>query len=146
MRCIDPVTGGVQSSWNGDVPTGTVWEKSNDPSPAGWRVPTADEIEKLCDTNKVTNVWTTQNGVTGRKFTDKATGVSIFLPAVGSRDPNYGTLLNVGSGGFYWSSTQLDIGRAYHLNFCVDGVSGCDASLWRQMRGFGSSVRPVAAN
>ena len=39
------------------------WAKANDPSPAGWRVPTFDEIETLCDKNKVNSEWTTVNGV-----------------------------------------------------------------------------------
>jgi len=34
-------------SWNSSNPTGTTWDKTNDPSPAGWRVPTLNEIQKL---------------------------------------------------------------------------------------------------
>ena len=72
---------GAVTGWENSTPTGTVWEKANDPSPAGWRIPTKAEIEKLSDANKVSHEWTTQNGVKGRKFTDKATGSSLFLIA-----------------------------------------------------------------
>ena len=97
-----PATGAV-TDWDGSNLTSTTWEKANDPSPVGWRVPTCDEIKKLCDINKVSNEWTTINGVTGRKFTDKATGNSIFLPAAALLF--HGTL-NMGRGGHYWSGTQ----------------------------------------
>jgi len=98
-----PTTGDV-TNWDNSYPAGDRWEKSNDPSPAGWRLPYLGEIQKLLDTEKVTNEWVTVNGVNGRKFTDKATGNSIFLPAVGAR-LNDGTLDN--KGGIYWSGSQF---------------------------------------
>jgi len=72
-----PVTGAV-TGWDSSYPTGTTWEQANDPSPAGWRVPTFAEIQSLLDTTYVSNGWTTENGVNGQKFIDKATGDSIF--------------------------------------------------------------------
>ena len=136
-----PATGNV-TGWNNSMPTGVAWEKSNDPSPAGWHVPTFDDIQKLLDTEKVTDVWTTENGVSGRKFTDKATGKSIFLPAAGFRDGNDGndgTLDNASSSGSYWSSTQNNESRAYYLVF------NNEYAFWYfHSRRFGFSVRPVA--
>jgi len=41
------------------------WLPANDPSPAGWRVPTLDEIQKLLDTNYVTYEWINNNGLIG---------------------------------------------------------------------------------
>jgi len=41
----------------------------------------------------------------------------IFLPAVGNRQPNAGTLDSQGSAGRYWSSIQYSDGYAYALNF-----------------------------
>ena len=74
---------GAVTDWDTIYPIGTnTWTKANDPSPVGWRVPTLAEIETLLDSDKVSNVWTTQNGVNGRKFTDKVTGAFIFLPAL----------------------------------------------------------------
>ena len=66
--------------------TQKIWEEANDPSPKGWRVPTYAEVKKLLNTKKVSNEWTTENGVNGIKFTDKATGNTLFLPAAGFRD------------------------------------------------------------
>ena len=77
----------IRTNWNSSIPYGSdAWAKGNDPSPAGWHIPTSAEIKKLLDKAKVDNEWTTQNGVNGRKFTDKASQKSIFLPAAGYRD------------------------------------------------------------
>jgi len=133
-----PTTGAV-SGWNNTTPTGTTWTKSNDPSPTGWRVPTIDEIKKLLDTDRVRSVWTTQNGINGRKFTDQATGNSIFLPAAGARYHNDGTLYSVGSDGSYWGSQASGSGNAYFFVF-----SSSNADWSTPTRISGHSVRPVA--
>ena len=133
-----PVTGEI-TGWDSSIPTGDAWEKVNDPSPAGWRVPTLAEIKKLLDTDNVSNEWTTQNGVTGRKFTDKATGNSLFLPAAGYRYGNDGTLSGVGSYGFYWSSTVYSSSDACGLDFYSDGADWYDSYGRRS----GRSVRAV---
>jgi uncharacterized protein (TIGR02145 family) len=102
------------TTWDRSIPTGTTWKKANDPSPAGWRVPTLDEIESLLDTEKVTNERITENGVDGRRFIDKLSGNSIFLPAQESRS-NDGLLCEEKSGN-YWSSTRGD-GYGCYFNF-----------------------------
>ena len=131
------------TEWDSSLPEGTTWTKANDPSPAGYRVPTFDEIKSLLDEDKVTNEWTNNyngTGVSGRIFTDKNNGNSIFLPAVGYRDYYYdGTLYSAGSYGGYWSSTQDDSDYAYDLSFYSDG-----ADWGNDNRSFGLSVRPVA--
>jgi len=126
-------------AWDNDMPTGSTWEKANDPSPAGWRVPTLEEIEKLLDTNKVTRTRITENGKNGYKFTDKDSEKSIFLPAAGYRRYSEGMLYHVGSRGYYWSSTQLDDSSAYFLNF----YSG-SADWYGYYRNYALSVRAVA--
>ena len=127
------------TTWDSSVPEGTEWTKANDPSPAGYRVPTFEEIESLLNTTYVTNEWTTQYGVFGRKFTDKSNGNSIFLPAVGYRNGSDGTLYYAGSYGDYWSSTQLDSGSAYDLFFYSNSADWGNGN-----RKSGRSVRPVA--
>jgi hypothetical protein len=127
------------TTWDSSVPEGTEWTKANDPSPAGYRVPTSGEISSLLNTTYVTNEWTTQNGVFGRIFTDKSNGNSIFLPAVGYRDTSNGTLYNAGSLGFYWSSTPLNPNFACNLGF-----SSITADWDGNLRESGHSVRPVA--
>ncbi len=102
----------------------------------GWRMPTKEEIEELCNNTTVT--WTTQNGVNGSLFS-ASNGNSLFLPAAGFRYQS--SLYYEGSYGFYWSSSlhsdNSDV--AWSLNFessyCIMGDDG--------YRIFGQSVRPV---
>ena len=66
-----------------------------------WRMPTYEEMDELC--KKCTCIWTTMNGVYGRKFVGH-NGNSIFLPAAGFRF--LGSLFNACSiDGYYWSSS-----------------------------------------
>jgi len=129
-------------NWDTTTSTGIMWEKANDPSPVGWRVPTEEEQRTLLDTAKVTNKWTTQNNVNGRKFTDKATGNSLFFPAVGSRIHDTGELSDTDEFGFYWGATIDENYRnlAFHLFVCEGyvGVYGCNGNE-------GFSIRPVLA-
>jgi len=131
-------TGSV-TGWDNSTPTGTMWETANDPSPAGWSVPTKAELESLLNTTYVTQVWTTQNGTNGLLFTDNATGNSIFLPAAGYRNFDVGTLSNVNMGGYYWSSTEQSDNGAYYLVL----YNGNVASLDSNNKTFGFSIRPV---
>ncbi|MCL2650498.1 MAG: Ig-like domain-containing protein [Candidatus Azobacteroides sp.] len=132
-----PFTGNI-TGWDSSYPAGDAWDRANDPSPAGWRVPTYDEIQKLWDANYVSYEWINNSGLIGGKFTDKATGNSIFLPAAGFRVFDVGALSNVGSG-YYWSSTALGANSAYNLEFYSNNAS------WRSyFRSYGLSVRSVA--
>ncbi len=100
-----------------------------------WRMPTHDEMVELM--NNCTWEWTTQNGVSGRKFTGP-NGNSIFLPAAGYY--NDGSLNVAGSYGHYWSSSLYTDypGGAYSLNFYSGGVN---MDIYN--RYYGHSVRPV---
>lgn len=107
------------------MPSGTQWRCCNEgastPEAYGGyytfgqvaSAPTLDQIKEFI--NNTTSVWTTQNGVNGRKFSSKINGGSVFLPAAGYRW--YGFLRYVGSGGLYWSSTPLDEYDVYGLYF-----------------------------
>jgi len=110
------------TTWNSSTPTGTIWEKLNDPSPDSCHVPTSSEIQTLLDATRVTNEYASINGVGGRKFTDINTGNSIFLPCPnyrfsdGSRMNGVGNLLLYG---VYWSNmsnTSPYDYNAYSLN------------------------------
>ena len=118
----------------------TAWLPENDPSPAGWRVPTSAELETLLDTAKVTYEWTTENGINGCRFTDKATGKSIFLPAAGLRDGSDGdgALYYVGIEGEYWSSKEMNSNSAWYF-YLADGIG-----LTYYKKSYGYCVRPVA--
>jgi len=127
--------------WNGNG--ASFWLSTNDPSPAGYRVPTSAEIQSLLNSTYVTYEWTTRNGVYGGRFTDRTNGNSIFLPAAGYRSVIGGTLISVSSQGMYWSSSQLDSNYAYSL--CISSLHaylyGSDGN---SRIGFGYSIRPVA--
>jgi len=128
--------------WNtSTMPEGAKWEKVNDPSPAGWRVPTSEEINSLLDTEKVSSEWITQNGIDGRIFTDKENGNSIFLPALGLRYFEDGLFLGMGSAGFYWSATRYHITAisVYCLWIDINVTVDTDGSY-----NYGNSIRPVA--
>lgn len=83
-----------------------------------------EQIEELL--NNTTSVWTTQNGVEGRKFTGP-NGGTIFLPAAGYLErPNaYTTWWEyTGERGYYLSSTPYysDYSSAYVLRFTAGGA------------------------
>ena len=104
-----------------------------------WRLPTDEEWTEL--RTQCTWTWTTQNGTNGRKVTGQ-NGNSIFLPAAGYRDDRDAThLVDLGSGGDYWSSSV-------YRGFPYDAwyVSFGSSNVIRSFRGrfFGHSVRPVA--
>ncbi len=100
-----------------------------------WRMPSWTQIKELL--NNCTSVWTTQNGVNGRKFTGP-NGGTIFLPHAGYR-------WNGGLGyygGNYWSSTLLERGPevAYYLYF---DTGNAEWDYYGGNREYGRSVRPV---
>ena len=130
------------SKWDKSISSSKVWEQSNDPSPSGWRIPTSDEMETLLNISKVTNVWTSVNGIYGMKFTDKTTGNSIFLPAAGWRYHSAGELGGVGELGRYSSSTQDNSNREWFLVLGFDNSSAAHMQLdWRHV---GFPIRCVA--
>lgn len=126
---------GIVTGWDASNSTGTTWEKANDPCPSAWSVPTREELQTLLDTDKVTSQWVIQNGVAGRKFIDKATGNTLFLPAAGIRK-YYDSISGVGTSGTYWSSTQGGSTSAYYLYFhsSSTGVESYDRSYAYSVR------------
>lgn len=68
-----------------------------------YRMPTEAEFNELLDTTKVTNTWTTKNGVNGREFTSLINENTLFIPVAGYYDGS--SLKYAGSNGYYWSSS-----------------------------------------
>ena len=103
-----------------------------------WRMPTDAEWTEL--RTKCTWIWTTENGVTGRKVTGP-NGNSIFLPAAGF--PYDTNLISAGSRGLYWSSSlNTDYpDYAYYVYFYSDNVDRSHVGRCSAM-----SVRPVFPN
>jgi hypothetical protein len=123
------------TTWSATRSNSATWEKANDPSPAGWRIPTREDIDKLLDTGKVSHEWKTENGVNGRRFTDKSTGNSIFLPVVGYRQNSNGALVYAGSYSDYYGS-----GPGSHYAT----LSSSGAIRYNGTRICGLSIRSVA--
>lgn len=90
--------------YNGFTDNLTTLQPSDDAATANWgsgaRMPTIQEWEELRD--YCSSVWTTQNGVNGRRFTGP-NGSTLFLPAAGYRWDD--GLSYAGSTGTYWSSS-----------------------------------------
>ena len=104
-----------------------------------WRMPTEAEWQELLDNCTWTS--TTQNGIKGNKVTSNKAGYTdkfIFLPTAGRHDG--GGLNDVGSFGYYWSSSLLEYysNYAWRLNFLSGGHG-----LYNGGRCSGLSVRPV---
>ena len=104
-----------------------------------WRMPTLTDFQELL--NGTTNEWITdynRTGVSGRKFTSKANGNSIFIPAAGNCDD--GSVGNVGSYGNVWGSSlsTSDPSHAGSLAFISDS---CYVTIL--YRCYGRSVRGV---
>lgn len=119
----------------GNIPTNTTYDAARHNMGSPWRMPTVGEFQELnsnCDSE-----WTDEDGVTGRLFTSRINGNSIFFPASGYR---YGTGLNLrGSYGYYWSASLSSQTFGYNLHFGSGGVN----PAYDHSRFNGFSVRAV---
>ena len=119
----------------GNIPTNGTYDAARHNMGAPCRMPTVGEFQELnaqCDSE-----WTDEDGVSGRRFTSRINGNSIFFPASGYRN---GTGLNSrGSSGLYWSASLHSQTGGYYLNFNASGVN--PANLNNRFYGF--SVRAV---
>jgi hypothetical protein len=121
----------------------TTLQPGDDAATANWgsgaRMPTRQEWEELSD--YCSSVWTTQNGVNGRRFTGP-NGNTLFLPAAGNRWG--GELYVAGDYGFYWSSSLYTDypDCAWGFYFYYSGY----AYVGNNDRDFGQSVRAVREN
>ncbi len=101
----------------------------------GWRLPTREEFEQLCDLG---SEWQENgpHGLPGRLF-----GGELFLEAAGYRHRESGALSSVGTEGYWWSSSSYAAGsvNAGNLSFHSGGVS----PLYGNGRAYVFSVRCV---
>ncbi len=104
-----------------------------------WKMPSHAQIQELKD--NCSSIWTSQNGVNGRRFIGKNNG-TIFLPAASCRDGS--DIGPIGTNGFYWSSSHcLNVNKdAWALGIYPDNAS-YPVDVYGDFRCFGLSVRPV---
>ena len=105
--------------------------------PAGWCLPTVKEIRTLFDDTKVSTEWVIGDKK-GRRFTDIATGKSVFFPAAGYRSSG-GQVFHTDVRGYYWSNDEYSAIIPYNLFFDKD-KSDIDNEY---IKTDGLSVRPV---
>ena len=102
-------------------------------------MPTKAEFNELL--SGTTNEWVTNykgTGMSGRKFTSRANGNSIFIPAAGNC---FGDLVNcVGCHGYVWSST-LDTSASQDAWYLF--LSSDNSSMSINQRDSGQPVRGV---
>lgn len=119
----------------GNIPTNGTYDAARHNMGAPCRMPTLDEFQEL--SNNCESEWTDEDGVTGRRFTSRINGNSIFFPASGYRS---GTgLSRRGSHGCYWSASLNSQADGYYLGFNSGGV--LPATNGGRFHGF--SVRAV---
>ena len=109
-----------------------------DPSPAGWRVPSKEELEKL----QQNSLWgQNEFGQYGRWFSGVTTYADnvplVFFPASGRRTFNDGVAEKRNTIGYYLSSTPLN----QNVNYLM--LNTTRSRIYDYYRSYGYSVRCV---
>ena len=102
-----------------------------------WRMPNKDDYQELFDNCNVT--WVSnykEKGVAGRLFISNINGNMLFFPAAGTG--NNSSVNNIGSNGYYWSTSWYSSTNAYQLHFNCG-----EQSISDYRRYYGRPVRGV---
>lgn len=131
----------------------TVVKTIYDPSPVGFSVPANDAFTGFTTTGVLSNninqinadatieAETYKNNFGHNFWTNSSKTETIFFPAAGYREARNGsTLTKYGVSGEYWTATPNDNNNGNVLGFGHNVVH----PLYRNIRSFGFSVRPVA--
>jgi len=124
--------------WNKGSEASPVKNPASDPCPPGWRVPTNTELSAVVNTSLNTRSAWQSSPVPGYLLRPAGTSENtLFLPAAGYRY-YIGTLNNVGTSGYYWSSTVSGTNASF-LSF-YSGAFNMNSNN----RGYGFSVRCIS--
>ncbi len=142
-------SGGSKNTLWGDGSTGEKMTKGvNDPCPTGWKVPSLKQWQLLLKegTTNVSGANDLANGVniankwvwTGNGY---KVGGALYLPAAGIRSIDGSSPTNVGSIGYYWTST---VSGSHAWNMYFGSTSVYAGYMSSSNRSLGLSVRCVA--
>ncbi len=130
-------TGSSVSGWDTSTPSGTSWGSSTNPCPSGFVVPTKAQWDALISacTKSYKGGWSSSD----YGYLELKNGSNTLeFPAVGIRNTS-GTLVNNGTYGYYWSSTQYSSIYAYYMVFNNSSVN----PSYNYNKRYGFSVRCV---
>ncbi len=130
-------TNGANYTWY--TATASTQGSSYSICPRGWKLPTIAQYESMMRAASI-NFRDCKSSCTGSSSASDSTkirGTPYNFPYAGI--VNGGSLLNVGSYGYYWSSTAADSNYAYALSFISSNVS-----TGYNFRYGGHSVRCIA--
>lgn len=118
----------------------TITKSVYDPSPAGFRLPETAAFTGFTvdggNGGTINGKW--ENSTCGYNFTTGS--VTTYWQACGYRHHTIGSLIYVGSGGYYWSAGPYSDTDGRYFDFHSSGVSPWSSSY----RANGFSVRPVS--
>ena len=131
----------AQCGNNGFVDRKTVLDSSDDVASVVWGslwcMPTMVQVQEL--KNNCTWTWTIRNGKNGY-VVKGPNGNTIFLPATGCRLNS--NLNNVGTLGFYWSSS-LNVQMPHNALYLHFGSGSISSETYNYSRFYGFTIRPV---
>ena len=141
--CTDGRYGDGRHGYNGFYDNLIVLQAGDDAATVTWGnewcTPTKEQWDEL--KSNTTSSRTTQNGISGRLYTSKKNGSSIFLPLAGYRwDRWENKLEGVGYNAQYWSSTLNDKDSSMAWAYIITSAEWKVKSINRSS---GVSVRPV---